>query len=95
MKTIKPLANMILVKLYKPVTTNEVGLILTVEEKQYYEGIVIDKGPGIFDHSVFVPTNVEINDEVLVDKNCRALKFKTDNDDYLLVENKYILAKIN
>lgn len=92
-----PLADRVVVKVEEKVEEKtKSGLVLpdTAKEKPQ-EGTVIAVGPGrILDDGSRVPVDVKVGDKVIYSKYA-GNEVKIDGEEYLLLEERNILAKID
>ena len=92
---IKPLADRVVLKPVELEETTKSGIVLpgTAQEKPQ-EGVVIAVGAGrILDNGSRVTPDVKVNDKVVFAKYS-GTEFKCNNQEYLIVSEKDILAVI-
>ena len=92
---LKPLADKIIIQVVAKEEVTKSGIVLpgTAQEKPQ-EGIVIAVGAGrILDNGSRVTPDVKVNDKVVFAKYS-GTEFKCDNQEYLIVSEKDILAVI-
>lgn len=84
---LKPLENYVVLSLEKEERTTHSGIILTSEEKEKPAmGKVLSIGPKV--------EGIEVNDRVIY-QSYSGTKVKLDGTEYLVIEAKHILAKID
>lgn len=92
---LKPLADKIIIQVVAKEEVTKSGIVLpgTAQEKPQ-EGIVIAVGAGrILDNGSRVTPDVKVNDKVVFAKYS-GTEFKCNNQEYLIVSEKDILAVI-
>lgn len=92
---LKPLADKIIIQVVAKEEVTKSGIVLpgTAQEKPQ-EGVVIAVGAGrILDNGSRVTPDVKVNDKVVFAKYS-GTEFKCDNQEYLIVSEKDILAVI-
>ena len=92
---LKPLADKIIIQVVAKEEVTKSGIVLpgTAQEKPQ-EGVVIAVGAGrILDNGSRVTPDVKVNDKVVFAKHS-GTEFKCDNQEYLIVSEKDILAVI-
>ena len=93
---LKPLADRVLVKPFDEEEVTKGGIILpdTAKEKPQ-RGKVIAVGPGrLDDEGKRVPIEVKTGDKVLYDKYA-GTEVKLDDEEYLILRESNIVAKLN
>ena len=94
-KSFKPLSDRVVIKPLEQEEITKSGLVLpdTAREKPQ-EGEVVAVGPGrIADDGKRIPMEVKVGDKVVYSKYAGS-EFKEDEDEYLIVREADILAKI-
>ena len=92
---LKPLADKIIIQVVAKEEVTKSGIVLpgTAQEKPH-EGVVIAVGAGrILDNGSRVTPDVKVNDKVVFAKYS-GTEFKCNNQEYLIVSEKDILAVI-
>lgn len=96
-KSVVPLLDRVLVQRFKPETKTTSGIFLpsSVASSPLPEASVISTGPGAPDkNGKIVPTSVKSGDKVLL-PSWGGNSIKVGDDEYLLIRDSEILAKIN
>ncbi len=89
-KTLKPFANRILIKRTEPITKSKGGILLTVQEEQYY-GKVLETGPGTtYDNGNIRPCLVKKGDTVLLPQYSGLKITMGDGEDYWVYRDEDI-----
>ena len=94
-KSIKPLADRVLIKPKEREETTRSGIVLpdTAKEKPQ-EGTIVAAGPGrVLDDGTRVPLDVKVGDSVLYAKYA-GTEYKIDNIEHLIVKETDILAVV-
>jgi chaperonin GroES len=95
LKSIKPLADRVLIKPKEREETTRSGIVLpdTAKEKPQ-EGTIVAAGPGrVLDDGTRVPLDVKVGDSVLYAKYA-GTEYKIDNVEHLIVKETDILAVV-
>ena len=92
--SIKPLEDRILVKSIDAEQTTASGLVIpdTAKEKPQ-EGEVLAVGPGRFEDGQRLPLDIKVGDKVIYSKY-GGTEVKYDNEDYLILSSRDVLAVI-
>ncbi len=91
---IKPLADRVVIKMMEAVETTKSGIILTgaaKEKPQVAEIVKVGDGIGGNEDGTNVTMSVSVGDKVLISKYS-GTEVKIDNEEYIIVRQKDILA---
>lgn len=91
--TIKPLYDNVLLEKEKTEDKTASGIILSTKEKEQAYANVIAVGEGSYQDGKLVPVPVKVGDKVLY-KKYSTTDVKIDDDEYLLIASKDILAVV-
>ena len=92
--TIKPLYDNVLLEKETSEDKTASGIILSTKEKEQAYANVIAVGEGTYQDGKLVPVPVSVGDKVLY-KKYSTTDVKIDNDEYLLIAAKDILAVVS
>lgn len=91
---LRPLNNNVVLKKEKIQTQTASGIILSKSEEETEYAVVVAVGEGIKNEKgEIMPCNVKVNDKVIY-KSYSPTKVNYNNDEYLIVDCKDILAVI-
>ena len=91
--TIKPLYDYVLLEKEKTEDKTASGIILSTKEKEQAYANVVAVGEGSYQDGKLVPVPVKVGDKVLY-KKYSTTDVKIDDDEYLLIASKDILAVV-
>ena len=91
--TIKPLYDNVLLEKEKTEDKTASGIILSTKEKEQAYANVVAVGEGSYQDGKLVPVPVKVGDKVLY-KKYSTTDVKIDDDEYLLIASKDILAVV-
>lgn len=92
--TIKPLYDNVLLEKEKTEDKTASGIILSTKEKEQAYANVVAVGEGTYQDGKLVPVPVSVGDKVLY-KKYSTTDVKIDNEEYLLIAAKDILAVVS
>ena len=91
--TIKPLYDNVLLEKEKTEDKTASGIILSTKEKEQAYANVVAVGEGSYQDGKLVPVPVKVGDKIIY-KKYSTTDVKIDDDEYLLIASKDILAVV-
>lgn len=91
---INPCFSRLLVKRHEPEDRSPGGIVIpdTAKDKPQ-RGVVIEAGPGDYDHGVFVRNTFKVGDEVVF-SSYSGTEIKIDGKPFLIIDENDVLATI-
>lgn len=91
---IKPLGDRVVIKMLESEETTKGGIILAGAAKEKPQmAEVVAVGPGLVEDGKLIPMEVAVGDKVLMSKYA-GTEVKVDGNEYIILSQKDILAKV-